>query len=99
MQITQLRGLLFHLDPAVAEVNHKSEENSLDPIRVEATSLGNFFKKPQKGLLRKAVLVVLYGEGHADIWRKMEGGLYMILEIEHLQQIFELPNKKGKKLG
>ena len=56
-------------------------------------------QKNQKGLLRKAVLVVLYSEGHADIWRKMEGGLYMILEIEHLQQIFELPNKKGKKLG
>ena len=42
---------------------------------------------------------VFYSERHVDIWRKMEGGLYMILEIEHLQQIFELPNKKGKKLG
>ena len=42
---------------------------------------------------------VFYSERHVDIWRKMEGGLCMILEIEHLQQIFESPNKKGKKLG
>ena len=35
-QLTQMRGSFAHLDAAVAEVNQKSEGNSLDPIQVKA---------------------------------------------------------------
>lgn len=35
-QLTQMRGSFSHLDSAVAEVNQKSEGNSLDPIQVKA---------------------------------------------------------------
>lgn len=35
-QLTQMRGSFSHLDAAVAEVNQKSEGNSLDPMQVKA---------------------------------------------------------------
>ena len=35
-QLTQMRGSFSHLDSAVAEVNQKSEGNSLDPMQVKA---------------------------------------------------------------
>ena len=41
----------------------------------------NFFKKPQKGLLRKAVLVVLYSEGMRVPGKGMEGGQNKVPEL------------------
>lgn len=38
-QLTQMRGSFAHLDAAVAEVNQKSEGNSLDPIQVKSVFL------------------------------------------------------------
>ncbi|MBS6458065.1 MAG: hypothetical protein KH544_08845 [Firmicutes bacterium] len=81
MQITQLRGLLFHLDPAMAEVNHKSEENSLDPIQVEATSLGNFFKKTKKDCCEKQFWLFYIVKGMRVPGKGMEGGQNKVPEL------------------